>query len=293
MKNKFSLSRGLKDVVIAEILADNADGYTASETVEKLIPAGTITMSADNEKTDTYFDNVVFASVGSESATTVTIEGARLKPAMIAKITNKTVDDATGAIIDSGVYVPKYFALGARIGMLDGTEALVWFLKGTFSIPEETGRTIDDTTDADGTTLEFSAVSTIYQFGTNAGVKRVVVDTSTTELATSQDWFAQVVTPENLATIVQKIKVLSKVEITPDPVESATNGSAVSLTATADVTEGTVYQWTVSGDVTGSFDNANQATVQFTPSATGSCTVTVKATNNGTIVQDSVTFTVS
>ena len=199
----FSLSRGLKDVVIAEITADDATAYTASETIEKLIPAGTITMSADSEKTDTYFDNVVLATVGTESATTVTIEGARLKPAMVAKITGKEVDDTTGAIMDAGVYVEKYFALGARIQMLDGTEALVWFLKGTFSIPEETGRTIDDTTDADGMTLEFSAVRTKHEFG-GKGYKRMLADTSTSEMVELQDWFKQVVTPENVATIVKK-----------------------------------------------------------------------------------------
>ena len=203
-EKKFSLARGLKDVMIAEVTADDELAYTPSETVEHLIPAGTITMSADNERADTYFDNVAFASVGSESATTVTIEGARLKAEMIAKITGKTVDATTGAIIDSGIYRPKYFALGARIQMLDGTEALIWFLKGTFSIPEETGRTIDDGTDADGTTLEFSAVTTIFQFGGTEGVKRIVVDTSTTEIVTDQDWFAQVVTPTNLGTIVKK-----------------------------------------------------------------------------------------
>lgn len=202
--NKFSLSRGLKDVVIAEITADGAEAYTASAEVEQLIPAGTITMSADSEKVDTYFDNVVFATVGSESSTTVTIEGARLKPTMLAKITGKTVDATTGAIIDNGVFVEKYFALGARIQMLDGSEALVWFMKGTFAIPEETGRTIDDGTDADGMTLEYTAVATKFQFGGDKGVKRVVVDTTESEVVAEQDFFKQVVTPTNLGTIVKK-----------------------------------------------------------------------------------------
>lgn len=204
MSDKFSLSRGLKDVMIAEITADSVEAYTPSTEVEQLIPAGTITMSADSEKTDVYFDNVVFATAGTESATTVTIEGARLKPAMIAKITGKTIDETTGAIIDNGVWTEKYFALGARIQMLDGTEALVWFLKGTFAIPEETGRTIDDSTDADGMTLEFSAVATKYQFNGDKGVKRVIIDTSTTEMNADADWFKQVVTPTNLSTIVKK-----------------------------------------------------------------------------------------
>lgn len=209
MANKnFSMSRGLKDVYIMPVKADDETGYALEEgTPEKLIPAGTITMSADSEITNTYFDNVVFASVGSESATTVSIEGARLKAPMIAKITGKTVDSATGAIIDNGVYTEKYWALGARVQMLDGTEALIWFLKGTFAIPEETGRTVDDSTDADGTTLEFTAVSTIFQFGGDKGVKRVICDTTTSELMAEQDWFKQVVTPTNLATIVKEKSV--------------------------------------------------------------------------------------
>lgn len=208
MSDKFSLSRGLKDVMIAEITADSVEAYTPSTELEQLIPAGTITMSADSEKTDVYFDNVVFATAGTESATTVTIEGARLKPAMIAKITGKTIDEATGAIVDNGVWTEKYFALSARIQMLDGTEALVWFLKGTFAIPEETGRTIDDSTDTDGMTLEYSAVATKFQFGGDKGVKRVIIDTSTTEMNADADWFKQVVTPTNLSTIVKKKAVV-------------------------------------------------------------------------------------
>ena len=289
-KSKFSLSRGLKDVFIAEVLADNADGYTVSETVDKLIPAGTITMSADNEKTDTYFDNVVFASIGSESATTVTIEGARLKPAMIAKITNKKVDEATGAVIDSGVYVPKYFAMSARVQMLDGTDALIWFMKGTFSIPEETGRTVDDTTDADGMTLEFSAVSTIFQFGTEMGVKRVVVDTSTTELVADADWFKQVVTPTNLATIVQKIKVLSSVSITAP--ESVTTNTPLTFTAVPDVTNGTIIQgWTITPAENGTVNSSEGMTASITLTVAEETTIACKAINGETIVNGSVKVT--
>lgn len=286
---KFSLSRGLKNVVIAPIIEDSEDAYITGD-VEHLIPAGTITMSADSEKSDTYFDNVVFASTGTESATTVSIEGARLKPAQIAKITGKEVDETTGIVLDAGVYVEKYFAMGAEIGMLDGTKTLIWFLKGTFSIPEETGRTIDDSTDADGTTLEFSAVVTKYQFGKDHGYKRTVLDTTDSELLELQDWFAQVVTPENQNTIGKKKVVLTKVEITPDPVESATNGTPVSLTATADVTEGTTYAWS---GTNGTFNEMNKSTAQFTPTSAGACTVTVKATNNGVTVQDTVSFTAS
>lgn len=194
----------MKDIVIAEVTKDDLDGYTASADVEQLIPAGTINIATTSDTVETYFDNTVFATVGSESATTVTIEGAALKPTMIAKITNKTVDPTTGAIIDSGEYKEKYFALGARIQMLDGTEALVWFLKGTFSTPDETGRTKDDGTDADGTTLTYNAVKTRFMFDREEPTKRVIADTTVTAVKAQQDFFKQVVTPANLATILEK-----------------------------------------------------------------------------------------
>lgn len=287
--DKFSLSRGLKDVVIAEVTKDDSTGYTASAEVEQLIPAGTITISTDSEKADTYFDNVVFATVGSESSTTVSIEGARLKPTMVAKITGKTVDEATGAVIDNGVYVEKYFAVGARVQMLDGSEALTWFLKGTFAIPEETGRTIDDSTDADGMTLEFTAIATKFQFGTDKGVKRVVVDTTESEVLAEQDFFKQVVTPTNLKTIVKKkVTELSKVDITPDPVTGAIVSQQITLQAVADYTDGTTYKWTGT-NVT--FEADNEATALVTPSAEAECSVTVTATNGEKVVTDTVTFT--
>lgn len=202
--NKFSLSRGLKDVVIVPVTVDDDEAYTADGVPEKLIPAGEITITTDSEKVETWFDDDVFASVGNEGVTTVSLTGAYLKPAMIAKITGKQVDETTGVIIDNGEYTEKYFALGARIGMIDGTEALVWFLKGTFARPEETGKTKDNTTDANGMTVEFTAMRTKNKFGGEKGVKRMICDTSTTDVIAEQDWFAQVVTPKNLSTIVQK-----------------------------------------------------------------------------------------
>lgn len=201
---KFSLSRGLKDVMIVPVTVDSEEAYTAEGTPEKLIPAGEITITTDSEITQTWFDNTVFASVGNEGSTTVSLTGAYLKPEMIAKITGKTVDSATGAIIDNGSYKEQYFAMSARIQMLDGSEALVWFLKGTFARPEETGKTEDDTTDANGMTVEFTAIKTKFQFGGTEGVKRVMIDTTTSEMKETNDWFKQVVTPTNLATIVQK-----------------------------------------------------------------------------------------
>lgn len=204
---KFVLKRGLKNVYAAEILTDDngTDGYTTG-TPFHLIPAGEMSRTVDSEKQDIFFDDVVFSTVGKEGATEISITGAALRPDALAVINNKDVDATTGAVVDSGEFAPKYFALGGEAENLDGTSELFWFAKGTFNIPEQNDKTKDDSTDTNGMTLTFSAVSTQHIFELkNKPCKRVVIDTNVTELKSGKTWTEQVVTPDNLSTIVQKI----------------------------------------------------------------------------------------
>ena len=205
---EFVLKRGLKNIYAAEILTDDNEsgsghGYTTG-TPFHLIPAGEMTRTVDSEKVDIYYDDTVFATIGREAATEIQITGAALRAAALAVINNKDVDATTGAVVDSGEYAPKYFALGGQAENTDGTTEWFWFLKGTFSIPEQSDKTKDDTTDTNGMTLTFSAVSTQHVFELkNKVAKRVVIDTNTTEFKSSQTWTAQVVTPDNLSTVCQ------------------------------------------------------------------------------------------
>ena len=205
---KFVLKRGLKNVYAAEILTDDNEqnsGYTTG-TPFHLIPAGEMSRTVDSEKQDIFYDDVVFATVGKEGATEISITGAALRPDALAQINNKDVDATTGAVVDSGEFAPKYFALGGEAENLDGTSELFWFAKGTFGIPEQNDKTKDDSTDTNGMTLTFSAVQTQHIFELkNKPCKRVVIDTNVTELKSGKTWEGQVVTPDNLSTIVQKI----------------------------------------------------------------------------------------
>lgn len=207
----FTLKRGLKNIFAAEILTDDNEsgtghGYTTG-TPFHLIPAGEMSRTVDSEKTDTYYDNSVFFTTGKEGATEISITGAALRPEDLAKINNKYVDDTTGAVLDTGEFKPKYFALGGETNNVDGTSELFWFMKGTFAIPEQADKTEDDSTDTNGMSLTFSAVKTQHLFevgNEDKPMKRVVIDTATTVVKSSQDWTAQVVTPDNLSTIVEK-----------------------------------------------------------------------------------------
>lgn len=213
--SEFVLKRGLRDIYAAEILVDDNEENTAGSgetpnhgyvtgTPFHLIPAGEMSRTTENEKVDIYFDDTVFDTVGKEGATEVSITGAALRPDDLAVITNKSVDATTGAIIDTGEFKPKYFALGGKAKNTDGTEEMFWFTKGTFAIPEQQDKTEDDSTDTNGMSLTYSAVKTTHLFNEKP-CKRVVIDTSITKLKDSKTWTEQVVTPENLSTICEKV----------------------------------------------------------------------------------------
>ena len=202
--SEFVLKRGLCNVFIAEVTADTETEFTVG-TPKKLIPAGEMSKTVDNESTLSWYDNGVFATVGREGATEITITGAGLRAAARAYINGKMVDEETGAVIDSGQFTEKYFALGGETESTDGTKEYFWFMKGTFAIPNEADKTKDESTDTNGTELTYKAVATNHVFDKTKEVcKRVVIDTETTVLKADQIWNAQVVTPENLATIVEK-----------------------------------------------------------------------------------------
>lgn len=208
----FTLKRGLSEVYAAEIEKDEnvEGGYKAGEPFH-LIPAGEMSRTASSEKTPVYFDNAVFYQSGSETATEISITGAALRPAALARLNAKHVDKETGAVLDTGEYTEKYFAVGGKTKNTDGTEEMFWFLKGTFAIVEQTDKTEDDTTDTNGMTLNFSAIRTKHLFtvdGEKKPMKRVVIDTATTKLKADQEWTKQVVTPDNLSTIVEKIATI-------------------------------------------------------------------------------------
>lgn len=210
MAKDFVLKRGLKNIFAAEILTDDNEtegGYKTGEPFY-LIPAGEMTRTAESEKVDVYFDDTVFDTVGKEGATEVSITGAALRPQALAKINNKEVDATTGAVLDTGEYNPKYFALGGEAESTDGTVEKFWFMKGVFAIPEQADKTKDDSTDTNGMTLTYSAIQTQHLFAVGdkeKPMKRVVIDTATTKVKEAASWTAQVVTPENLSEVCEKV----------------------------------------------------------------------------------------
>lgn len=203
-EKKFGLLRGLSDIYICEI-KDSVEAYEPVGEPEKLIPAGELTISKTVDKAQTYYDNALFEEVGREAPSELSIVGAAVRAAFLAWIEGKTVDPTTGAIIDDGDFHSKFYAISGKRDYTDGTSEYFWFNKCSFGGAEEAGKTADDTTDASGMTLPFTAYKTQFVFGNGKGSKVVKIDTANTKLVDDASWVAQVVTPDNLSTVCEKV----------------------------------------------------------------------------------------
>ena len=205
MEKKFGLLRGLSEIFIDEI-TDSAEAYTPAGKPEQLIPAGELKISKTVDKTSVYYDNAMFAEIRKEAPSEMEIIGAAVRAAFNAWLEGKHVDTATGAILDDGDPHEKYFAISGKKNYTDGTSEYFWFLKCSYGGAEEAGKTEDDSTDAAGMTLPFTAYKTQYKFTKlNNGAKVVRIDTATSKLKDDASWVAQVVTPDNIGEYVEKV----------------------------------------------------------------------------------------
>lgn len=179
--------RGTDNLVFAEVLVDNNEENTAGEgetpnggyvtgTVKKLAPVAEIQRTTETGSDTKYYDNKPALVINSEGADTVTLTVPALDIATLGEITGKQVDATTGALMD-GEGVPKYFALGYRLRLTDGTYRYVWRYKGSFGIPDETSQTENAGTDSNNQQLTYTGIATQHVFTKpNETQKALVVD---------------------------------------------------------------------------------------------------------------------
>lgn len=204
-ETKFGLLRGLSEIFICEI-TDSPEGYAPVGTPQQLIPAGELKIAKSVDKTQIYFDNAMYAEIAKEAPSEMEIVGAAIRAAYNAWLEGKHVDPTTGAIIDDGDAHEKYFAISGKKDYTDETSEYFWFLKCTYGGAEEATKTKDDSTDAAGMTLPFTAYKTQYNFNANKnGAKVVRIDTANTKLKADAKWTAQVITPDNVGEFTEKV----------------------------------------------------------------------------------------
>ena len=201
--------RGCKNLVFAKITKDdNAEGggYVTS-TVKPLAPVAEISKNVETSSEAHYYDNKAQIVINSEGADTVSFTIAIPSDEVLAEITGRTYDSTKKMFIESE-RSNDYFAVGYILGENGegDDERYVWRYKGTFNIPEETAATIDDGTDANNMTLEFTGIYTehIFTNGKGTGVKGAAKASyirKSSNVATADKWFEQVSTPDTVFSI--------------------------------------------------------------------------------------------
>ena len=263
--------RGCDNVVVAEVTKDDSTGYTVGNIIP-LAPVAEVSKTTENSSETHYYDNVGAIVIRTEGSDEVTLTTPALELGQLATITGKSVDPATGAYVDDEG-VEKYYALGYRLKLTDGTYRYVWRLKGAFSnIPDETSTAESGSVDTNNQSVVYTGNKTLYSFeaGNIKGRAKAVVIDERDGLADVSGFFSQVVTPDNVAS-------LAKATTTAISLSSSSESIVKDETATITATT------TPSGQhVTWSSSNPAVATVSggvITAVAVGTAVITATSGN--------------
>lgn len=225
--------RGCDNLVIAEVTADDSTNNYTTGAVQILAPVAEVSKTVESGSETHYYDNVGMIIIQSEGSDTVTLTVPALPLDVLALVTGKTVDPTTGAFID-GPITERYFAVGYRLRLTDGTYRYVWRLKGSFAIPDETSATENDGTDTNNQQLTFTGVKTITEFDNGGGAavkgrcKAVVVDERDGKCDLST-FFSTVQTPDTIAALATSSVTALSVSPTTATVEV---GNTTTITPT-------------------------------------------------------------
>ena len=193
---KITEYRGISDLVYAEITEDTTENFTTGE-VKPLAGVAELSRTTESSNEPHYYDNIPAVIISSTGSDEVTISTSAIPLETLSEITGQYYDKTTGMFVECE-RTPKYFALGYRTKKTDGSEVLVWRLKGSFNIPDSTHITEDDGTDANGQEITYTGISTTHKFTkTKKPAKAVNVETEK-NLVDTTTFFDTVATPDTI-----------------------------------------------------------------------------------------------
>lgn len=200
-KEVYTEYMGFDSLVAAEIIEDTAEVYTPGE-VFVLAPAGEIKKSTERSQTPRYYDNQTYFLLQAEGDDTVELIVPVLPLSVESKIRGKEQNSVTGTVNNDGMPTTKYFAIGYRLLCLDGTHRYVWRHKGAFTFGDEEAKSRQGT-DSNNITLTYTGINTIHKFAATKKSSKDIVADERDGLLNYDQWFDQVVTPDNEETLVK------------------------------------------------------------------------------------------
>ena len=200
--NEYKPVVGLDSLYIAEITADTAAAFTHGD-IAYLAPAAEAKATPSVNTEVVFADDRVYDVAMGEGQTEIELVITGLDPETLATIAGGFFEASTGRVYDRAApNNAPYYALGFRSQKSNGHYRYYWYLKGRFSKPKESFKTLGDTPESQKTTLIFTAFKTTHQWGLDApssptitdGVIRVWGDQDTTGFAPT-GWFTDVQEP--------------------------------------------------------------------------------------------------
>lgn len=197
MAKKYFEYRGVSNAVYAPIIKDDSTGITYGD-VKDFTGVSEIGRSTESSNESHYYDNMPVIVIDSVGKDEISINASGIPFDVLADINGQYYDEAAGMMVEQEGS-PEYFAFGYITQKTDGTEVLVWRLKGKFSVPDLTSATKDDGTDANGQELTYTGISTTHSFTANGKPARAVnIDTSVNKEMSEETFFGTVQTPDTV-----------------------------------------------------------------------------------------------
>jgi phi13 family phage major tail protein len=187
---------GLRDVVIAKLLTDEAGSTPTYDDVEPLVGAIDLDVSdnggdPDVQDYDDHEGDVIYPSPDLRG----TIEMADVPPAMLAKLMGHRVDKY-GVVVHNEEDKPPYFAWGFKSEKTNGKDRYVWYYKGRCrQMPQDKHTT--KPSNGKTPTRQTTKLQVTFIKLTSTGDARAFVDEDTEEFATQKaTFFAAPYTPD-------------------------------------------------------------------------------------------------
>ena len=203
--------RGVSRLYFATIT--EGENSTTYGTPVAIIGVKAISRDIASDSEDVWADNALYQKTFAGTSVNRSFETVRLDPAIEAQLLGQTVvavaAAGTGTPAVNAYATPadasnrQYFAFGYALhdGNADQPCEIVWAYRGIVNSISKSSNTIDAGTGSEGQTIDVTFTAPINKF-TTTGQRNLDLSMPVTADTDVDDWFSQVVTPDNVATIM-------------------------------------------------------------------------------------------
>lgn len=201
--------RGVSRLVFAPIT--ETDGGTTYGTPVAITGVKAISRDITSDSEDVWADNALYQKTFAGTSVNRTFETVRLDPAIEAQLLGQTTVTVSGSGTTAvNAYATpadasnrQYFAFGYALhdGNAEQPCEIVWAYRGIVNSISKSANTIDAGTGSEGQSIDVTFTAPINKFTTTSerNLDMLMPVTADTDV---DAWFEQVVTPDNVATIM-------------------------------------------------------------------------------------------